>query len=447
MTSALHIGCAAGFSGDRIDAAAPVVRTLIERGGPAFLVYETLAERTLALAQLSRRGNPEGGYEPRLDALLRPVLADCLRHGIRIVGNFGAANPAGAAARIAALARELGLTVPRIAVIQGDDLSGPEYRALLRSQIGPAFDDLDVLCANAYIGADSLVEALDAGAQIVVAGRIADPTLAVAPARAHFGWGHGEWQRIARATMAGHLLECGAQVTGGYFADPGYKEVPGLASVGFPVARIEADGNCVIGKAGSTGGVVSLQTVKEQLLYEVHDPSAYLTPDAVADLSTAELEQVGEDQVALRGVSGHPRPENLKVNVFHAGGWLAEGEISYAGHGAERRARLAADILQQRLAGLRLRIDLIGVLSIFADDDGRLLEATPAGAARDVRLRVAAAHDDREQAERLVHEVGGLYTCGPAGGGGVRTSVRARLNTLSCLVPRERVKTSYRFYD
>jgi len=135
------------------------------------------------------------------------------------------------------------------------------------------------------------------------------------------------------------------------------------------------------------------------------------------------------------------------VNVFHAGGWLAEGEISYAGHGAERRARLAADILQQRLAGLRLRIDLIGVLSIFADDDGRLLEATPAGAARDVRLRVAAAHDDREQAERLVHEVGGLYTCGPAGGGGVRTSVRARLNTLSCLVPRERVKTSYRFYD
>ena len=445
--AALHIGCAAGFSGDRIDAAAPVVRTLIDRGGPAFLVYETLAERTLALAQLLRRGNPEGGYEPRLDALLRPVLADCLRHGIRVVGNFGAANPEGAAARIAALARELGLAVPRIAVIQGDDLSGPAYRPLLRGQIGPAFDDLDVLCANAYIGADSLVEALDAGAQIVVAGRIADPTLAVAPARAHFGWGHDEWQRIARATMAGHLLECGAQVTGGYFADPGYKEVPGLASVGFPVARIEADGNCVIGKASSTGGVVNLQTVKEQLLYEVHDPSAYLTPDVVADLSTAELEQAGPDQVALRAVSGHPRPENLKVNVFHAGGWLAEGEISYAGHGAERRARLAAGILQQRLAGLRLRIDLIGVLSILGDDDGRLLEATPVGAARDVRLRVATAHDDREQADRLVHEVGGLYTCGPAGGGGVRTSVRARLNTLSCLVPRERVKTSYRFYD
>ena len=243
-----------------------------------------------------------------------------------------------------------------------------------------------MLCANAYIGADSLVEALDAGAQIVVAGRIADPTLAVAPARAHFGWGHDEWQRMARATMAGHLLECGAQVTGGYFADPGYKEVPGLASVGFPVARIEADGNCVIGKASGTGGVVSLQTVKEQLLYEVHDPSAYLTPDVVADLSTAELEQSGRTRWPARCERASAAAD-LKVNVFHAGGWLAEGEISYAGHGAERRARLAAGILRQRLAGLHLRIDLIGVLSIFGDDGGRLL----AGDAGRCRARRATA--------------------------------------------------------
>jgi len=443
----LLIGCAAGFSGDRTDVAEPVVRTLIERGGPAFLVFETLAERTLALAQLARRANPQGGYEPRLDALLRPVLASCLRHGIRIVGNFGAANPDGAAARIAALARELGLPVPRIAVIHGDDLSAPAYRPLLRSRIGLAFDNLDVLCANAYIGADSLVDALDAGAQIVVAGRIADPTLAVAPARAHFGWAADDWDRIARATMAGHLLECGAQVTGGYFADPGFKDVPGLASLGFPIARLDEDGDCVIGKASRSGGVVNLQTVKEQLLYEVHDPSGYLTPDVVADLSAAELHQVAPDEVALRGVRGHPRPEGLKVNVFHEGGWLAEGEISYAGHGAERRARLAADVLRQRLAGLRLRIDLIGVVSILGDDDGGLLRATTATGARDVRLRVAAAHEDRDAAEQLVHEVGALYTCGPAGGGGVRTAMRPRLNTLSCIVPREQVQTTYRMID
>ena len=443
----LLIGCAAGFSGDRTDAAEPVVRTLIARGGPAFLVFETLAERTLALAQLRRRSDPGGGYEPQLNALLRPVLAACLAHGIRIVGNFGAANPEGAALRIAALARELGLQVPRIAIIAGDDLSAPDYQPLLRQQLGAAFEGVNVLCANAYIGADSLVDALDAGSQIVVAGRIADPTLAVAPARAHFRWAHDEWNRLGRATMAGHLLECGAQVTGGYFADPGYKEVPQIASLGFPVAQIDADGHCIIGKANGTGGMVTLQTVKEQLLYEVHDPAAYMTPDVVADLSSAELAEVGRDQVSVRGVRGHPRPENLKVSVFHEGGWLAEGEISYAGAGAERRARLAADILRQRLEGRRLRMDLIGVVSLFGDDSGRLLASTPAGAARDVRLRVAMAHEDRLEAERLGHEVNALYTCGPAGGGGVRTSVRARLNTLSCFVPRDQVKTSYRMFD
>ncbi len=443
----LLIGCAAGFSGDRIDAPAPVVRSLIARGGPAYLVFETLAERTLALAQLRRRSDPAGGYEQELDALLRPVLADCLAHDIRIVSNFGAANPQGAALRIAALARELGLTRPRIAVIDGDDLSGPEHRALLREQLGDAFDRATVVCANAYIGADSLTEALEAGAQIVVAGRIADPTLAVAPARAHFGWPADDWDRLARATMTGHLLECGAQVTGGYFADPGYKDVPGLDNVGFPIAEIDADGHCMIGKAAGTGGLVSLQTVKEQLLYEVHDPAAYMTPDVVADLSSAQLHQVGPDQVALRDVRGHPRPPTLKVNVFHEGGWLAEGEISYAGAGAEARARLAADILRQRLAGLQLRFDLIGVVSVFGDDTGRLLQARVPGDARDVRLRVALAHADRAEADRLFREINGLYTCGPAGGGGVRTALRARLNTMSCYVPREQVRTSYRMLE
>ena len=443
----LLIGCAAGFSGDRTDAAEPVVRSLIARGGPAFLVFETLAERTLALAQLRRRSHPAGGYEPQLDAMLRPVLAACLKHNIRIVGNFGAANPEGAAMHVAALAKELGLRPPRIAIISGDDLSGPEHRALLEEQLGSAFEQARVVCANAYIGAEALTDALDVGADIVVAGRIADPTLAVAPARAHFGWAHDDWERIGRATMAGHLLECGAQVTGGYFADPGFKEVPDLASVGFPIARLSADGNCVIGKADGTGGAVTLQTVKEQLLYEVHDPASYMTPDVVADLSEAEVRTVGADQVALTGIRGHRRPDSLKVNVFHEGGWLAEAEISYAGAGAERRARLAADILRRRLDGFALRVDLIGVVSVFADDAGRLLQSTPVGEGRDVRLRIASAQADLDQAERLGREATALYTCGPAGGGGVRTSVRARLNTLSCFVPRERVTTSYRMLD
>ncbi len=447
----LLIGCAAGFSGDRTDAAGPVVDTLIERlaSGPtgqrAFLIFETLAERTLALAQLRRRDNPDAGYEPLLDAMLRPVLARCLAHGIRIVSNFGAANPRAAARHIARMARELGASAPRIAVVEGDDLSGPEHRALLHETLGAQMEGLRIVSANAYIGAEPIAAALDAGAQIVVCGRVADPSLTVGPAMSHFGWRADDWHRLGRATMAGHLLECGAQVCGGYFADPGYKEVPGLETVGFPIAEIDADGNCTIGKADGTGGLVSEATVKEQLLYEVHDPSAYLTPDVVADIAEAEVKQQPgvADRVALSGVRGHTRPSHYKVNVCHEGGWLAEGEISYAGPRAEARARLAAEVLRKRLDGLALRVDLIGALSILGDDAGRMLADTPDTGLRDVRLRVAATHAERGQAERLAHEVMALYTCGPAGGGGVRTALTPRLNTLSCLLPREAVPVRF----
>jgi acyclic terpene utilization AtuA family protein len=443
----LLLGCGAGFSGDRTDAAGPVVRTLARRGGPACIIFETLAERTLALAQLARRNDPDSGYEPLLDRIVSPILALCLEHRIRIVSNFGAANPPAAARRIRELARAQGLRDPRIAIIHGDDLSGGAHRELLRRELGERIDSIDIVSANAYLGAEPIAAALLAGADIVVAGRVADPSLAVGPAMAHFDIAPDDWPRLGRATMAGHLLECGAQVTGGYFADPGMKDVPGLERVGFPIAEMRADATCVIGKAEATGGMVTEATVKEQLLYEVHDPAGYLTPDVTADITRARVRREGADRVCLTGVDGHARPDKLKVTVCHEGGWLAEGEISYAGPGAEARARLAADVLRRRLEGLELRVDFIGTLSLFADDAGRLLSQWPTGDARDVRLRVAAAHAERDAAERLAREVTALYTCGPAGGGGVRTAVRARLETLSCFVPREALAAGFEMLD
>jgi hypothetical protein len=442
----LRIGCAAGFSGDRTDAAPPVVRALAAAGGPAFLVFETLAERTLALAQLARRADPDAGYEPLLADMLGPVLGPCLASGIRIVGNFGAANPPGAARAIAALCRAQGLRVPRIAVVSGDDLSGPEHRALLQAALGDAIDPAALVSANAYVGAGSIADALDAGAEIVVCGRIADPALAVGPLLAHFGWKRDDWTRLGRATMVGHLLECGAQVTGGYFADPGFKDVPDLAHVGYPIAEVDADGTCTVTKPAGTGGRIDRHTVTEQLLYELHDPRAYLTPDVVADIGEAVVEEVGPDRVRVTGVRGHARPATLKVTVCTEQGWLAEGEISYAGPRAEARARLAGDVLRQRLgADTPLRVDLIGVASAFADDAGRWLDARGPGDGRDVRLRVALKSADRRVAERLLRETTALYTCGPAGGGGVRTALRPRLSTRSCLVPREAVPTRHTF--
>ena len=440
----LRVGCAAGFSGDRTDAAGPIVDAMLAKGGPSVLIFETLAERTLALAQLARRTDPDGGYEPLLDELLRPILERCMGGGIRIVSNFGAANPAGAARRIVALARELRMRIPRIAIVEGDDLSGTQQRKLL----GEAADGLALVSANAYLGAEAIADALIAGAEIVVCGRVADPSLTVGPALAHFGWERDDWTRLARATMAGHLLECGSQISGGYYADPGVKDVPGLANLGYPIAELDADGDCIISKAAGTGGRIDVHTVKEQLLYEVHDPSAYLTPDVVADITDADVAEIGTDRVRLSGVRGHARPSSLKVNMCHETGWLAEGEISYAGVRAEGRARLAADVLRQRLEGLGpLRVDLIGVASIFGDDAGRWLDALPPGEARDVRLRVALKHADRTKAERLLREVTALYCCGPAGGGGVRTALRPRLGTVSCLVPRESVPARHRFIE
>ena len=442
----LAIGGGAGFSGDRTDAAGPVVDTLIARGGPAALIFETLAERTLALAQIARRQSPDAGYEPQLDRFVGPVLRRCVEHRIPIIGNFGAANPRAAARRLHALARELGLRSLRVGVVEGDDLSDEPGRALLAEHLPGGRRDF--VSANVYQGAKPIADALRAGAQIVVTGRVADPSLAVGPAMAHYGWAEDDWPELGRATMAGHLLECGAQVTGGYFADPGLKDVPDLAHVGFPIAEVAADGSFTIGKAANTGGLVDARTVKEQLLYEVHDPAAYLTPDVVADISAAEVRELGRDRVAVDGVRGHPRTATLKVNAWFDGGWLGEAEISYAGPNAEARARLAAEIVRGRIGGaLDVRFDLIGVLSVFADDGGRLLATRPPGAARDVRLRAAAVHAERARVERLLEEVTTLYTCGPAGGGGVRTSLRSRLSTVSCLVPRERVPACFEILE
>jgi hypothetical protein len=305
-----------------------------------------------------------------------------------------------------------------------------------------------VVSANVYLGAESIADAIRDGADIVVCGRVADPSLVLGPALAHFGWSLNDWDRLAGATMAGHLLECGAQVSGGYYADPGFKDVPDLASIGFPIAEIHPDGSCIVGKPPATGGRIDEHTVKEQLLYEVHDPAGYITPDVIADMSAATVTEVGPDCVRLAGVRGHARPAELKVNVCYENGWLAEGEISYAGARAELRARLAADILRERLAGLgTLRVDLIGVLSVFGDDGGLALGRFGPSEARDVRLRVALNHMDRRAAERLTREVNALYTCGPAGGGGVRTNLRPRLGLDSSTLARDRVRMRHVFIE
>lgn len=447
MSNLYRVGCAAGFSGDRLGVARPIVDEFLRLGEPACLIFESLAERTLALAQLDRRQNPALGFEPLLAEMLEPILADCLLNNIPIVGNFGAANPEGAASLIAKLAKAQGFPSIKIAIVRGDEISASVFMACLDQQSQDALSNSSLVSANVYLGAREIADALNDGAQIVVTGRVADPALTVGPLMAHFKKSWSDWNFLAQATMAGHLLECGAQVTGGYFADPGVKDVPDLASVGFPIIEFDEFGNCCVTKAPNTGGVVSLMTVTEQLLYEVHDPARYLTPDVIADISQAQLELTGENKVLLNKVLGHEKPATLKANICIDGGWLAEAEISYAGHHAYERAQLAAQIIRERLSDiLDLRIDYIGSASVFPSEDGSGPSFRAQGGFEDIRLRVAAAHMNKVIANQLCRELTALYTCGPAGGGGVRTSLRPRLNTLVAYVPRDLVKSSYEFF-
>ncbi|MFG1359770.1 acyclic terpene utilization AtuA family protein [Xanthobacter pseudotagetidis] len=442
----VRIGSGAGFAGDRRDAAVPVVEMLSTLDGPRFLIFETLAERTLALCQLARRRDPEAGYSPALEGFLAPVLDRCLKSGIRIVGNFGAANPTAAARRVAAMARTLG-HAPVIAVVDGANLAGrldPEGFAA-REVGGRILAGLSApVSADAYLGARPIADALDAGADIVVTGRVADPALALGPLMHAFGWRDDDWDLLAAGTLAGHLLECGSQVSGGYFADPGIKDVPGLDEVGFPVAEIAADGTFVIGKPPGTGGRIDRFTVTEQILYEIHDPAAYLTPDVVLDVTGVRVAEVGADRVRVSGARGRPRPETLKATVCVEAGVLAEAEISYAGPGAAGRARLAADVVLARLArrapGLAVRVDAVGIASLFNDTAGATLAAAfPESRAEDVRLRFSAQSTDAAALSLLLDEVEALYCAGPAGGAGVRRHLTPRLASASCLVERDLV--------
>jgi hypothetical protein len=441
MVERLLVGAGAGYSGDRIDAPIAVVRDLRASGERSAIIFETLGERTLALAQLRRRENPELGYEPKLKALLTPVLKDCIEGKIAIVGNFGAGNPPAAAKLIAGMATELNVPA-KIGVVTGDDLLGPEGIEVLRASSDELPDEKLLVSANAYLGAAPIVEALGEGADVVVTGRVADPALTLAPLIHAFGWGYDDWHRLGQGTMAGHLLECGAQVTGGYFADPGWKDVPEPENIGFPIASIERSGQFVIGKAQG-GGLVDRRTVAEQLLYEVHDPAAYLTPDVVADISNAAIVELGHDRVRVDGITGHKRPDTLKVTVCYDGGWLAEGEISYYGPNALARARLAADIVRKRSPkDIRVRCDIIGVLSVLGDDAGRAWNDLESFGepTRDVRLRVAFAGNDKALVERGLQEVEALYCAGPAAGGGIRLSLRPRIAATSCFIPRDAVR-------
>lgn len=437
--TSLRLGAGAGYAGDRI----PPAIELAQHGQLDYLVFECLAERTIALAQLERRQQPDKGFDPLLAERMRAVLPLCLAQGTRIISNMGAANPLQAGREVLRVASELGLTGLKVAVVLGDDvlprlLQDGLDLPLIDSEAPLASLQERLISANAYLGADALLPALQTDAQVMVCGRVADPALFLAPLVHHFGWARDDWQRLGQGILVGHLLECAGQITGGYFADPGYKDVPNLARLGFPLAEMQADGQTVITKVAGSGGCVTVATCTEQLLYEIENPARYLQPDVVADFSQVRLTSDGPDRVRASGASGHPRPDTLKVTVGYHDGFMGEGQMSYGGPGCVARGQLALELVRQRLqdAGLgqcEARYELLGVNSL-------LPQASATHEPHEVRLRVAVRTPSRSQAQRVANEVEALYTNGPAAGGGATKSVREVIAAAAVLVPRSWVQ-------
>ena len=441
MQKKVFIGCGAGFSGDRFDASIPIVKEFRNISEPKYLMFEVLAERTLAIAQQYRIKNPEEGYSPFLDSYIGPILDDCLENDIKIISNIGAANPIGAAKRIIEISKKQNTRKPKIGVVVGDDLL--EYMSDAEILDSPTMEGLDfsnnnITAANVYLGAQPIADALAKDVDIVIVGRTVDSALALGPLIYEYGWKQKDLDLLGSGTICGHLLECGAQVTGAYFADPGFKDVPNLANVGFPIAEFSDDGSFVITKPEGTGGLVSKATITEQLLYETHDPSNYLVPDVTADMSNLNLESDGENRVFVRGGKGKKSPEKLKATICCDNGFMGEAEISYAGPNALARAKLAGDVISERIQILglqgQIRVEIIGAGSVHFSIDEKSSYNLPENG--DYRVRTSAIYPQKYQAQQMVDEVMSLYCCGPAAGGGGRGYVTPQSSTASILVDR-----------
>lgn len=440
----IRIGSGAGYAGDRLEPAL----TLMEKGNLDYIIFECLAERTIAIGQEQKLKNPNKGYNELLEYRMDQVLPLVKEKSVKVITNMGSANPEAAAEVIREIALKKGIAGLKIAAVLGDDISDRiqqymDYDVLELNTKLKAIEN-KIISANAYIGVEGIIEALKKGADIIVTGRVADPSLVLAPIMYEFDVKEDDYDRIGKGIMTGHLLECAGQITGGYFADPGLKDVPELWNLGFPIAEISEDGEVVITKVEGTGGQVTTATCKEQLIYEIHDPAAYITPDGVADYTNITMEQIGKDRVLIKGATGKPKTDTLKVSIGYQDCFIGEGEISYGGSNAYEKAKLGAEIVVKRLGSTgvkydELRVDYIGVNSLYREHISNGMFTVPPKNT-EVRLRVSGRTATKAEAVKIANEVEALYTNGPAGGGGATKSAKEIVSIASIFIPRSHIK-------
>lgn len=439
MMKTIRIGSGAGYAGDRLEPALE----LIEKGDIDYISFECLAERTIAIAQMAKLKDPTKGYNDLLKDRMEQVIPLAWEKKVKVITNMGAANPEAAVQVCLDIAEHNGIHGLKIAAILGDDVLEKleQYQDTDVWETRRPLRELDgqVVSANVYMGCQGIVDALNQGADIVITGRVADPAIFLAPLIYEFGWAMDDWDKLGKGTVIGHLLECGGQVTGGYYGEPGKKEVPNPERLGFPIIEVSENGDFFVTKVAQAGGLVTTHTCTEQLIYEIHDPANYLTPDVVADFSHISFIQEDKDRVRVSGATGRPFPPTLKVSVGYKDCFIGDGEISYGGSGCVARAKLAGEIVLKRLKIRNIpideiKVDLIGVNSLYWNPNARYTDPT------EVRLRVSARTKERIAAARIGEEVEALYTNGPAGGCGATKAVREIVSVASLLIDRNDVK-------
>lgn len=442
----IRIGGASGFWGD----ASASTPQLLAGGELDYLVYDFLAEITMSIMARARQANPEAGFATDfVGAMLRPHLAEVQRQGVKVISNAGGVNPVACAEAVRACIREAGLSL-KVATVLGDDLidrsdqlAGQQHREMFSGQAFP--DPQDLLSINAYLGAFPIAQALRMGADIVITGRGVDSAVTLGACIHAFGWQPDDWNLLASGSLAGHLLECGAQATGGNFTD-WELVVDSSDEIGYPVVQMRADGSFACGKPPGTGGLVSPGTLGEQMLYEIGDPQAYALPDVVCDFSQVTLRQAGPDLVEVQGALGHPAPDTYKVCATFADGWRGGLTSGFYGHNSAEKARRHADaVLRRARSSLRARnlpdftetsVEVVGAESQF----GATAEQRDY---REVVLKLAARHPSDKGIGILLKEFTGMALSSPPGlsgfaGGRPRPSPVARL--FSFLLPKEQVQ-------
>ena len=448
MKEKIRIASGQGFWGDMLDA--PVRQ--VKGGQIDYLMLDYLAEVTMSIMQKQRARDPRAGYARDFVPLMRDILPDCVEKNIRVTANAGGVNPVGCAEAVRDVARELGLAGRvRIGTVTGDDIMGRLDDFLAR---GIELRNMDtgeplstvrdaIQSANVYLGAWPMVEALQGGAQVVITGRATDTGLTLAPVIHEFGWRADDWDRLSAGTIAGHIIECGAQASGGN-CQYDWQSIPDLADVGFPIVEAAPDGTFVVTKHENTGGLVSIPTIKEQLVYEMGDPHEYITPDCVADFTSIRLEDAGRNRVRVHGIEGRPATEFLKVSISYSAGYKAVGTLVYSWPDAYAKAQAADKILRARLERLGLKFEQILTEFVGANATHGRLAGEPSSELPEVQLRVGVRGADRASVERFTKEIAPLILTGPpgvTGFAGGRPKVEEIVAYWPALIPKTEIET------